>query len=1143
MMVIFVSQCEKNALKKTRRVLDAFANRIGDNTWQTLITEDGLKTVKKMLRQTASKSTAVSCHWIRTRARSQFLWVVGNKDKFSVGGVVPVNSTRKNLLNSHIENDWKYLPLIKALTGLAALLHDWGKATSLFQEKLKPNSKNSFKGDPIRHEWISLLLLNAFIQSSSTNKEKNTINTAISDHEWLTQLSAGNINEAKLKTLIQQETLKPLSNLPPIAKLVAWLIVSHHRLPLPEKEKTNDYKGESAESIDKILNRITKAWGYENRFDEKEYQKRLKACFNFPNGLVSDSKPWLNQIKKWSKRLLENQQQAIQTLDDGSYRIVINHARLCLMLADHFYSSQDADKKWKSDTTLYANTDRATNSLKQKLDEHLVGVAKNALQTAHLLPAFEREPPVADGIENLRKRSPKHFQWQDKAVDKIKAWQQTLNKTEKQKQGFFTVNMASTGCGKTFANAKVMRALSNDGESLRFILALGLRTLTLQTGDEYRERVGLDNSELAVLIGSRAVMELHQQNKAELTAEHMENTGSASQETLLDEDIDFDCDIPEKGLSTVLTCDRDKQFLYAPVLACTIDHLMAATETKRGGRYILPTLRLMSSDLVIDEIDDFTGDDLIAIGRLIHLAGMLGRKVMISSATIPPFMAEGYFKAYRDGWQLYCKTRDANTLIGCAWIDEFSTQVTTNKCLDTPSAIGQYRTEHEAFIQKRVTKLNKQPAKRKADISDCQAIIEQHKGQSHQQQEVVESKQNAYFTVIADSALNKHQHHHSQDKMTQLKVSFGVVRVANISPCIALTQYLLEKKWPENTTVRVMAYHSQQVLLMRSVQEQHLDTVLKRKEKQGESPKAFDNLVIRQHLTNIKQRTNKVENVLFILVATPVEEVGRDHDFDWAVIEPSSYRSIIQLAGRVKRHRDGEVDQPNITLMQYNFKGIRDHHLDRSRVFNRPGFEDFLPLESHDLNQLINVKAITQRLDAIPRIQQPKVLTADYMRELRSAKNLMELEHIATWFWLAYYTTKKENKPHTDPSTLQGWLNHHWFLTALPQQLSPFRKSQPSLKVFLVWDEYQQENQFCEKDEQGYTINREAPLNIQRVELTAQAQQRLWLVRDFDKTCSELADQQQLSQRIISLRYGELSFPHDEKKKYRYNDQLGLVKI
>ena len=60
MMVTFISQCEKNALKKTRRVLDAFADRIGDNTWQTIITQDGLNAVKKLLRKTATKSTAVT---------------------------------------------------------------------------------------------------------------------------------------------------------------------------------------------------------------------------------------------------------------------------------------------------------------------------------------------------------------------------------------------------------------------------------------------------------------------------------------------------------------------------------------------------------------------------------------------------------------------------------------------------------------------------------------------------------------------------------------------------------------------------------------------------------------------------------------------------------------------------------------------------------------------------------------------------------------------------------------------------------------------------------------------------------------------------------------------------------------------------
>ena len=91
-------------------------------------------------------------------------------------------------MNSDIQNDWHYLPLIKALVGLSALLHDWGKATALFQEKLNPKNRKSFKGDPIRHEWISLLLLKAFIHSTETS----------SDTAWLSQLSIGEINEGKL---------------------------------------------------------------------------------------------------------------------------------------------------------------------------------------------------------------------------------------------------------------------------------------------------------------------------------------------------------------------------------------------------------------------------------------------------------------------------------------------------------------------------------------------------------------------------------------------------------------------------------------------------------------------------------------------------------------------------------------------------------------------------------------------------------------------------------------------------------------------------------------------------------------------------------------------------------------------------------
>lgn len=1127
-MVTFVSQCEKNALKKTRRVLDAFANRIGDNTWQTLITEDGLLTVKKMLRQTASKSTAVSCHWIRTRARSQFLWVVGNKSKFNSKGVVPVNSTKKNLLNSDIENDWKYLPLIKSLTGLSALLHDWGKASRLFQEKLRPNSKNKFKGDPLRHEWISVLLLNALVNSKS-------------DETWLTELAQNGFTETQLKATIKTQNSTPLDKLPNGAKLLAWLIVSHHRLPNfshSAKETRSEWLGEKSETIDVLLQRITQEWGYENKIDTAEYNKRVKHCFEFPNGLLSESTQWTQKIKRWATSLINNIPLLESAMKDGSYRLVLHHARLCLMLGDHFYSSQDAAKNWKNNTGLFANTDRDTSALKQKLDEHLVGVAKNALDTAHLLPAFEKEPPVATDIQELRKASPAAFKWQDKAVTKINEWK---TQQDKKVTGFFAVNMASTGCGKTFANAKVMRALSADGKSLRYILALGLRTLTLQTGDEYRDRIGLTNADLAVLIGSRAVAELHNQREIKQDEITDEVLGSESQETLLEEFIDYDCEIPEEGLSTILTCTRDKQFLYAPVLACTIDHLMAATETKRGGRYILPSLRLMSSDLVIDEIDDFTGDDLIAIGRLIHLAGMLGRKVMISSATIPPDLALGYFNAYKKGWQIFTKSRDeAKAEIGCAWIDEFTTHVhsvnvTQGDLTQSNSPLEQYQVNHNNFIDKRVNSLNKQVAKRKADILPCPLItIEATTAENGCE----ESKQSHYFSAVKQAILAKHKQHHSIDSKTGIKVSFGVARVANISPCVELTKYLLQADYPQGTQVKVMAYHSQQVLLLRHEQEKHLDDVLKRKEKVGEPQQGFSNPVIRNHLDTCAKNNSHINNVLFILVATPVEEVGRDHDFDWAIIEPSSYRSIVQLAGRVRRHRSEEVALANIGVMQYNLKAFKANDKQGGKYFIKPGYEDgwVQTIHSHNLNKLVNEARINKSLNAIPRIKVP----------IQADKQLLAfMEHQVTAQQLTNFSEFGAN-------TLQGYLTETWYLTALPQVLTPFRKSEPSINLFLFYNENEDTCYFTEKDDVGkplldmnyQAINRGNIHNIKQIELTEKQQQNLWFERNYQQLLANYLSEPSLTTRKrVSLRYGEINMVERENAQYEYNDQFGLVKV
>jgi CRISPR-associated endonuclease/helicase Cas3 len=1104
MMVTFISQCQKNSLKKTRRVLDAFADRIGDNTWQTVITEDGLLTVKKMLRQTASKNTAVACHWIRSRSRSELLWVVGNKNQFDEVGRVPVNSTEKQI--QVVESNWEYLPLIRALAALAALLHDWGKATQVFQEKLQPNYKGGL-GDPIRHEWISCVLLDAFIRHC------NSTNTY-----WLVELSQGNIDEPSLKTYVSTKPEKLFSNHDSIAQLLMWLIVSHHRLPLPNGtlEDFNQFKEANAESINECLRKITQAWGYENRRDEAEFAKRLSGCFVFPHGLMKDSILWLKDVKRWAGKLESLKSQIESIIGNKSIRLVLHHARLCLMLGDHHYSSQPQDQKWQSPVQLFANTDRATKTLKQKLDEHLVGVKKHALDVANLLPTIQRleYEEVTAVFDNaaLRKPSTGDYAWQQKAVNRVEEY-----KKQESICGAFIVNMASTGCGKTFANAKIMQALSPEGNSLRYVLALGLRTLTLQTGDEYRERVGLDSDELAVLIGSKAVTELHNAAKSKLRAEEhkpsYEEVGSESLESLLDNDIDFTGLLREDSLTTVLSDVRARKFLYAPVLACTIDHMMGATETKRGGRYILPSLRLLSSDLVIDEVDDFTGEDLAAIGRLVHLAGMLGRKVMISSATIPPSLAEGFFNAYRMGWQLFSVSQKISSDICSIWVDEFNSEVI--KINSNDESVNQYKIRHAEFIKKRIGKLAQQPAKRKADIIECAFNASEHDGNKA-------TKQRRYFDYVWHAIIAKHKLHNTVDFVSGKQVSFGLVRVANITPCVDLTHHLLGVDLPEDIDIRVMAYHSQQVLLMRHEQEQHLDAVLKRKESNGQQPKAFSHPTIRKHLDK-----SSAKNIIFILVATPVEEVGRDHDFDWAVVEPSSFRSIIQLAGRVRRHRAGEVAMPNVGLLQYNWKAF-ERNDEPGKYFVRPGYED-RPLPSHDLSKVLSVELLEHRLDAVARIQEP---VKQEMNQLFAA-----IEHKATKQLLTEYNNIKV-------SNLQGYLQHVWWLTALPQTFQSFRRSAPAEQMFYVWSEKKQRCYWAEKDDEGKPVNREQQRNIKANDLSQEQKSRLWLERDYLTLLRKWAVSSGLSLSKVSLRYGELSLTiYKESDLFDYSPQIGLYKV
>ena len=220
MNIMLVSQCRKGALAETRRILDQFAERRGDQVWQTAITQAGLETLRRLLRKSARKNTAVACHWIRGLNHSELLWIVGDRSSFNEQGAVPTGSTKMDMLKAGSENNWHNLCLIRLLAGLAALWHDMGKACAAFQKLLsrRPAPNERFQ-QKYRHEWVSLRLFQAFVGADD-------------DATWLKRLAdlekdcdLGWLKRLRKDGLDAQATASPpLRDLAsrPLAVAVAW---------------------------------------------------------------------------------------------------------------------------------------------------------------------------------------------------------------------------------------------------------------------------------------------------------------------------------------------------------------------------------------------------------------------------------------------------------------------------------------------------------------------------------------------------------------------------------------------------------------------------------------------------------------------------------------------------------------------------------------------------------------------------------------------------------------------------------------------------------------------------------------------------------------------------------------------------------
>jgi len=357
--VLFVSQCTKLALSETRRILDQFAERRGERTWQTPITHAGLDTVRKLLRQSARKNTAVACHWIRGRDHSELMWIVGDARQFNEEGAVPTNTTVNDVLRVEDESTWHRLPEVSSLSALAALLHDLGKATQAFQERLR--EPRAQERNHYRHEWVSVRLFQAFV--GDTHDDADWLNRLASctdpqidakafEAQWLDHREGRLVRDGLDRTEAQDGL--PFATLPPLAQTVAWLILTHHRMPcmpVPQALGSSDDDiehprdrwrrfGAHINSVNRhhlrdLLAQITADW---NEPREAADRATVARHWRFPCGLPVATVSWRKQAARYARKLLEipGATTTPAALDDP---FVMHVSRLCLMLADHHYSS------------------------------------------------------------------------------------------------------------------------------------------------------------------------------------------------------------------------------------------------------------------------------------------------------------------------------------------------------------------------------------------------------------------------------------------------------------------------------------------------------------------------------------------------------------------------------------------------------------------------------------------------------------------------------------------------------------------------------------------------------------------------------------------------------------------------------------
>lgn len=885
--VVAVCRSTKRSRDRVAGVLDRYLWRIGDRTWRGRASNACLDRMARELRRQAKRNTAVVIHEMRSTRESRVPIVrIGASRAFSPEGLVPVSTRLASSLRwpPRTERERHALAILR----IAVLLHDLGKATKLFQAKLRRSLKSGAKpeADPVRHELFSAAVWDVL---TCNRADEEVV-------ELLRVLQPEDVDSACLKAveILRRIHASPRTSIGfsfemregTIGHSIGMMILTHHRLPDAKSDHTT-----------------------------LEPSHHVNASELDPRMLEIAAGPAFWHDPRWQSAL----RRATDDLRPNAGTPGLDLAlRASLMFADHLGS---ALKQARDPAAVPAN---------EHLGNTLNGRPADAL-ALHVERVVERVPGCFDMLHRHRERYPALGAEQvplglmhPEPASEPFGWQATTaaaasDLCQTEEGGFFACLLAGTGTGKTRGAPTIMAAAAfadarAERRYLRMTLALGLLSLASQAARDYVDDLGFDPADIAVLVGQPPLQFGGAKDTDALPGDGEPQDGSESALVLpnwlrverASGGVPSEGDLRELDWLRRLSWDTDRglpatldliiehagtrgadarRMIATPVVVGTVDHLMGVA-SPAGARFLFPSLRVLTSDLILDEIDQYDPEDLASIARLVFQTAVGGRRVIVMSATLTEDVAAALYQAYRAGWREYAVATSAvdHVHVLCAG-DAAGSCFTSAGGQDFAAVFERCRERVLAALEASV------PRRRGLILPPCDGWAE--------------------LVDQVDGAISD-LHDTNASEIGGLRVSIGFVRMTRIRHAVALAVQM--KAGAREGRLRLkLCLHSQFPRLHRAYIESELKKALTRK-----APNPDAGLLALCEQERVFQRAHAAgcEDVEIVVVTSPVIETGNDLDFDWAIIDPISLRAVVQAAGRVWRHRKKTVyGAPNVALL------------------------------------------------------------------------------------------------------------------------------------------------------------------------------------------------------------------------------------